>query len=182
MNHTDKNLFVTFFQKPLNTATRVVVISPPFSEREKGFEMWLKKLLRFCQALGLPMIHYGDVRTHQSLGKIIKNNGFRVQVFPRTLPDIDDFLIISRDINPSDLLVFSSARKGSVSHSILMDTMPQKLEKYFEENNKIVIYPQQYAEQGVHDGPEEIYSGTLTKGIETIGKGLENIFKWPKED
>jgi hypothetical protein len=182
MGHTDKNLFVTFFQKPLISSPRMMIISPPFSEREKGFELWVVKLLRFCQSVGIPMVHYGDSRTHRSLDKIIKNSGLRVQVFPRTLPDIDDLLILSREINSDDLLVFSSARKGSVSHSPLMDSMPQKLEKYFEANNKIVIYPQQYTDHGNSDGPDEIYSGTLTKGIETIGKGLESIFKRPKED
>jgi hypothetical protein len=55
-----------------------------------------------------------------------------------------------------------------------LDVLPSTLERHFEDNNKIIIYPQQFAYHFLADRYEDFTSNPLSKGIEQIG----NIFKW----
>ena len=53
----------------------------------------------------------------------------------------DDFLILGRDIQAEDIIVLVSARSGSVSYNNTLPTLPVKLEKYFTDKSRIVVYP-----------------------------------------
>src|SRR5690606_23119653 len=43
LNNTERTLFVTHFEYPLVAHKRIIVIAPPLSEREAGFELWCNK-------------------------------------------------------------------------------------------------------------------------------------------
>jgi hypothetical protein len=61
-----------------------------------------------------------------------------------------------------------------------LDELPAKLEKHYNSNSKIIIYPQQNNNEFWSDNYEDISAEPLSKGIETlqkIGKGIGNIFK-----
>ena len=62
----------------------------------------------------------------------------------RVLDEWEDFLIISKDLRGDDLLVVISARKNSVSYNRLFDKLPKQLSKYFQENNVLLLFPEQY--------------------------------------
>lgn len=181
ISNTSKNLFITDFRKALVVTKRIVIISPPLSEREKGFDRWLEKITLLSGLLSIPIVYYGNSRTHDAIDKHLKKTGTKLKILPRSLPDLDELLILARDINDDDLLVMTLARKGSISYSSELDSIPAKLEKHFTGNNKILIYPRQFEQTHTGEGMDELYSGTITKGIETIGKGIESIFKKPKE-
>jgi hypothetical protein len=59
--------------------------------------------------------------------------------------DWDDFLILSNLINVDDLIILVTARRKSISYIHDFERIPSKLEKHCVNNDKIVIYPQQYA-------------------------------------
>ena len=58
-------------------------------------------------------------------------------------------------------MVCISARKGSVSHSSILDSIP-KLEKHFN-NSKIVVYPQQYSNLKLYDNYLDINAEPISK-------------------
>lgn len=63
-----------------------------------------------------------------------------------------------------------------------LDSLPNKLQKYFPLNSKIIVYPQQNI-QDYDSTNYEAPTEAISKGLETIqwiGKGIGNIFK--KED
>lgn len=74
------------------------------------------------------------------------------------------------------------ARKGSVSYISTLDSIPSKIEKHFGNNSKILVYPRQHDFSHVSENYEDITSGPISKGIETIGKGIESIFNMGKND
>ena len=77
-----------------------------------------------------------------------------------------------------------SGRKGSVSYHPLMDSLFFKLDKYFSDNSKLLIFPAQFDSDNKFEEYEDISTEPLSKGIETIqkiGKEIGNIFKGPKE-
>ncbi|MDE3252511.1 MAG: hypothetical protein KGO92_06865, partial [Bacteroidota bacterium] len=62
----------------------------------------------------------------------------------------------------------------------LFDKILQKFEKYFVQNNMIIVYPQQQPSNVHLDPYDDFTSEPLAKSIETIeqiGKSLSTLFK-----
>ena len=98
----------------------------------------------------------------------------------KSILDWEDFEAISDEIKPTDLIVFNLSRKGSVSYQSIFDKLPQKFEKSFDENNLILVYPQDNRQESAMDAYEDFTASPLTKSIEAIeqiGRGLGNILK-----
>jgi len=177
--NTDKTLFLVNLQQSLVVQKRMVVIVPPSAEAELGFHHWLKKIALVGQELSIPVAFFGEEKTMEAVKKTAKKLGLSAQLQFNIFGDWEEFFIISRQINPQDLIILVSARKNSISHFNALDNLPSKIEKHFTENNRIVIYPQQLTST-FNEGYENASSEPLTKGIESIqkiGKGLGNIFK-----
>ena len=83
-------------------------------------------------------------KTQDTIRRDIKEKSLNVPVVFNDFDDWEDFLILSREINVDDLLLIISSRKGSVSYINMLDNIPLKLEKHFPNNNKVIIYPQQF--------------------------------------
>jgi hypothetical protein len=60
-----------------------------------------------------------------------------------TIADWSDFLILSRDLGKNDNLLIIMSRKEHQSYDPNMDKVPGYLNKYFQENNYLLIYPMQ---------------------------------------
>jgi hypothetical protein len=71
----------------------------------------------------------------------VKRHSVNVNIAYKEFNDWEDILIIGRDISQEDLIVMVMARKGSVSYISTLDSIPSKIEKHFENNSKILVYP-----------------------------------------
>lgn len=185
INNVDKNLFICRFNKPLVNKSRLVMILSPLAEKESGFEILLQKIVRISQELSIPIVCYGNGKTHAAVRLTLEKMKIHVKPAYKPFTDWEDFLILSREIEPNDLLILNSARKGSISYLPVLEKIPFKLEKYFSENNIIIMYPQNYDGSDLKDIYEDLSSSPLTMGIEAIeqlGKGIGNIFKKDKND
>lgn len=182
INNTDKTIFISYIKRPFVSVKRIVLLTPPLSELENGFNTWLLKCCKLAQELSLPIVQYGDSKTNDAINLAIKRMSQNVTVTFKSFEDWDDILIISREIGDNDLLVLATARKGSVSYASVMDNIPSKLEKYFEKNIKFIVYPKQNDSSYHSENFENINRGPISKGIETIGKGIETIFRLGKND
>ena len=101
-------------------------------------------------------------------------------IVPYIFEDWDDFFTISKAIKINDLFVLVCARKGAASYMNLFENLPSKLEKHFDQNSKIVIYPQQFSQRYSNERYTNITPEPLSKGIETIqkiGRGIGNLLK-----
>ena len=121
-------------------------------------------------------------RHHQEFcGKTYEKARLTAIIIPYFFEDWDDFFIISKAIKADDLLVLVCARKGAASHMNVLENLPSKLEKHFEKNSRIVIYPQQFSQAYSTERYEDnITPEPLRKGIEAaqkIGRGIGSIFK-----
>ncbi len=183
ISNLDKTLFICHLAKPLIANKRIVIFSPPLAERENGFEAWLQKITKLAQELSIPVLFYGDPRTHEAAQKKIKKGAYSAVFNFEAFTDWEDFLVLSRTIQDQDLIVLASSRRGSVSYNSVLDNLPVKLERYFAANSRIIIYPKPFADEaGFGEGYEDIPTGPINKGIETLGKGIESIFKRNKEE
>lgn len=184
LKNIDKTVMVCRFDSPLALHKRIVIAVPRMAEYEKGFALWLKKIALLSQELSMSVIFYCCEASQNAIKKVFASNKLTPSVTMKPMIDWDDFLIVAKDIRKDDLLVMVSARRGATSHINAMDAVPMKMEKYFEENNLIVIYPQEYDSVAI-ERFSDISGEPLNKGLEAvqkIGKGIGSIFKKSEEE
>ena len=143
INDVDKNLFICHLDKLLINHKRIIIVTPPFAEKESGFETWLQKIFILSKELSVPIVHFGGISTQEAIREKVKQMNLNSYVSFKAFNDWEDFPASSKFITDDDFLVLVSARKQSVLYLNYLDNIPNKIEKYFTNNNKIVVYPQQ---------------------------------------
>lgn len=180
INNIDKSLFICRFPTNFIEEKRLVFICPPFSERGVGFHLLLQKVSRLSQELSIPIVIYADYKTHQTIQGIANNLRLNAKFGFKSVLEWDNFEAISDEIKPTDLIVSNLSRKGSVSYQSIFERLPQKFEKFFQNNNIILVYPQDDRKESAMDAYEDFTATPLTKSleaIEQIGRGLGSILK-----
>ncbi|MBK9733669.1 MAG: cation:proton antiporter [Saprospiraceae bacterium] len=180
ISNADKTIFITHLDKPLVSLKRIIIFTPPLVELENGFPTWLFKVIKLAQELSLPIIHYGDAKTQEAIANSIKKAAQNVIISYQEFIEWEDILVLSKNINSEDMIVLVTSRKGAVSYTNALDNVPAKLEKYFDLNNKIIVYPKQHDYNHLSENYEDISRGPISKGIESIGKGIDTIFRLGK--
>lgn len=179
---TDKTAFFCYFNKPLVLHKRIVITAPPLAEYENGFSLWMIKITKLAQELSVPIVLYCNEATHNATKRLFSITKPAAAIAIKDFSDWEDYLILSRTIQPDDIIVLVSARKGASSYMGLLESLPSKLEKHFASNSKIVIFPQELENEFNGDQYIDISTEPLNKGIEAvrkIGKGIGSIFRKP---
>lgn len=129
---------------PVDTVTRVVVCVPEKAEYETGFHLWVSRIamLAFNIEVRLTFISYRE--TQEFIRTAIAEDGIEVDVRFEVLDTFDDLILLSGDVGEDDLLVTVGARKGSISYSSDLESLPGFLSRYFNRHNLMVIYPKQF--------------------------------------
>jgi Kef-type K+ transport system membrane component KefB len=183
INLVDKNIIICRSVKPLINKNRIVLFEPPFSEKEKGFELIIQKIAKIAREYSIPVrIFYSEEKTRASIDLILSKYKIGIKPGYQIFDDWDEMNSVK--IEQNDLIVFNSSRKGSISYMPSFDKIPSKLEKQFPDNNIIIVYPQSYKLDILDDVYEDMTPDNLVKGIETIeqiGKGIGNIFRKKKK-
>lgn len=175
----DKNLFICRLSAPLVTNKRIVLASPPLAELEKGFDLWVRKVIRLAEELSVPIFHYGHTHTHSAFKQKIHKMGVNISYFHHNFEDWDNFVSFTRFVKPEDLFIVVSARNGSVSYMGVQDHLHYKLDKYFEQISKIIIFPKQEGVLTGDDNYEEINLSPLNRSLdafELVGKSIKDFF------
>lgn len=142
INSTTKTVFLCQSEKPWATHTRLILAAPPRSEKMEGFGLWVKKVIKIAEELSVPIIVNCSRNTQEAIEGLVDELNLRAPFEFKEFNDWEDFLIISKNIQPEDMVMFVTARKGTVAYDPILETIPIKLEKYFTENTKIMVYSQ----------------------------------------
>ncbi len=142
INKTSKTVFLCESEKPWATHEKIVLAAPPRSEEMEGFELWVKKLIKMAEELSVPIIVNCTSETQAAIETLIDTLNLRAPFTFYTFSHWEDFLIIAKDIEPEDLVMLITARKDSVAYQPILDDIPRKMEIYFKENTKILVFPQ----------------------------------------
>ena len=142
-----QNLIIYGPKKPINAVKRLIVAVPQMAELEVGFDLWFDRIKNIASQLSIPIVFYANKTTTEALKKQCEIHS-SLNVSFRELAAWEDFLIISKDMKHSDTLIVITARKATVSYNNLFEKIPYYLNKYFAENNFLLIYPQQTASDG----------------------------------
>ncbi len=162
--------------QPISTIKRHVVIVPQNAEKEIGFPFWLSKIWNISKNTGAKIVFYAYETTLAYIKKIHLSHPIEADF--KIFDDWNDFLIISRDIRTDDNLLIVLSRVNKLSYHVNMSNIPTYLNKYFQGNSFILIYPMQ---QGFVDNEEiDLNNPSLIEPIEKldeIGKNIMKLFR-----
>lgn len=142
LHNTNRTLFICHLPNPLVTHKAVFIIIPPHAEYEEGFEVWLDKLLKLSSELTVPLNLNCTRYTYEAINEYCKTKKLKSTINFNEFEDWDDILILFRNLADTDLIVFVSSRKKHLVYNAFTGSLPQKLERYFNDHNRIVVYPQ----------------------------------------
>lgn len=125
--------------QPHATIKRHFVFVPENAEREIGFLFWLIKVWNIGRNTGAKLVFYASDQTLQYLKNI--HDKHPVDAEFREFDDWDDFLVLSKDIKSDDGLLIVMSRKGQRSYHHSMSKIPNYLNKYFQTNNFLIVFP-----------------------------------------
>ncbi len=129
---------------PISTVRRIVVVAGNKAQYETGFHGWVARIGNLAQQLACKVIFLAPAETSRFIEDIIVNDGYTIRRIYQEMTEWDDFILLSGEVGPEDLLVIIGARKGSVSYSASLEEMPEFLSKNFSSHNLMVIYPEQF--------------------------------------
>lgn len=162
--------------QPFGTIKRHIIIVPDKAEREIGFAFWLIKVWNIARNTGAKLVFYVTPETLKYIKEIHSKHPVECEF--TEFNDWEDFLILSRDFQKNDNLIIIMSRKDNPSYQSNMKKIPSYLNKYFQDNSFILIYPMQ---AGVADTPQiDLKNPAFIEPLEKldeIGKTIAKIFK-----
>ena len=156
--------FIYQSHQPLNTVSRYIITVPANAEKEMGFVFWLLRVWNIGRNTGCKLVFYGAEETLKFIKQVQQR--FSIEAGFVEFSDWEDFLIISRDLKENEALIVVLSRKNGVSFDPIMDKIPNYLNKYFNKNNYILIFPMQY---DVEQNGRHNYLGTSIFNLNTSG-------------
>ncbi|WP_236587655.1 cation:proton antiporter [Marivirga aurantiaca] len=162
--------------QPLSTIKRHFIIVPEKAEKEIGFPFWLVKVWNIARNTGAKLIFYANDETLNYIREIQTKHP--VDCNFTTFTDWKDFLILSRDVNKDDNMIIVLSREHQVSYNKHMDEIPTYLNKYFQDNSFILVYPVQSAVE--NNSTIDFKNPSILEPIEKldeIGKTIASLFR-----
>jgi nucleotide-binding universal stress UspA family protein len=166
--------------QPLSTIKRDIIVVPEHAEREIGFPFWMTKIWNIGRNTGSKLVFFASDRTVEYLREL--HQRYPVDAEFHIFSDWEDFLILSRDIRQNDNLLIIMSRKNHLSYNRVMEKIPRYLNKYFKNNNFILVYPMQL---GVASGEEfDLWNPSFLEPLmdnfarlDDLGKTIVKLFR-----
>lgn len=163
--------------QPLSTIKKHIVVIPPHAENESGFYYWLSSIWRLSKNCGGGVTFFGAARLKSIINTL--NEASPVNYTFREFTQWEDLLVLSREVLPNDLLTFVLSRKEGLSYNPHMSRIFTYLDRYFRQNNFLLIYPSQTKTAPEDDfytsDHHKVMDGTVD--IQSLGKELEKFFR-----
>ena len=140
------NAYIYKPQQPLATIKRHLIVIPPHGEYESGFTTTLQKLKNMMLNLGVETIFFCNDDTKKAINTIIGKEAKEMKF--KSFNNWEDFLILFRETKTNDCMWIILSRKDGVSYQPIMPKIPRYLNKYFQQNSFILIYPKQANMEG----------------------------------
>lgn len=144
LKSTNKMILMSRCFIPVDTVNRIVVAVPEKAEYETGFQLWVMRVANLGAQVAARLVFIAYPTTAEFIRNVINDGGFEVRHDYRTMDTWDDFILLSSEVEEDDLLVVVAARKGSISYSSDLESLPVFLGRHFTRHNLLVIYPRQF--------------------------------------
>jgi len=137
---------VVGFKQPLNTLNQIHALVPPFAEYETGFIHWLKILKNLTSQTNSKLKFIVERNSVDNFTIAIERCKLKLTYTIEAVNQWDDFFRNGTNgIAPHDdaLLFILSARKGSISYSPKLESIPKHISRRFKSRSFVIVYPSQ---------------------------------------
>lgn len=157
---------------PVNTVTRIITFVPAKAEYETGFRQWVEALSSLAHEVGCRLIFCANAQGRSLIASVIRETGLGIRHEYRPAEGIDDFMLLANRVIDDDLLVVIGARRDSVSYTPEMTDIALFLQRYFDRNNLLLIYPSQLGETRLNpDNSLTTFDDTLATFADPLRTG-----------
>ncbi len=173
-----KNNTTTFVYKPaqpISTIKRHIIVIPKNAETEIGFPFWMLKIWNIGRNTGAKLLFYCHSKTIPVIREIHAKHPIDADF--KIFEEWDDFLVLLKEFKADDGIIIIMSREKKLSYQNNMKNIPQYLNKYFNGNSFILIYPMQ---SGVTEESVDLTNPSLVAPIEKIdeiGKTIARLFR-----
>lgn len=136
-------IFVVGLKQPLNTFNQITVVVPPFAEYEPGFLHWLKSLKNLAYQTKAKLKFFIEANSIQNFKTSVTNSKVKLEFTVDQIDNWEDFFNPKNELLDDELLFFISARKGFISYSTRLDSIPKQISKQFKTKSFVIVYPSQ---------------------------------------
>lgn len=143
-------LIVRLFIPPA-TLMRIHVAVSEKAQFEVGFRQWVRAVANLTRQIGCRVIFYCTDDTRRAIETVMCIDRFDISRSYSKTSGFDDYVLLANKIEADDLLVAVTARRGSISFTADMDTLPEFLRHNFSATNLMVVYPEQSADATAPD-------------------------------
>ncbi len=140
IDNTSKTVFLCQTEKPWATHQKLIIAAPPGIENMESFNLWTKKVVKIAEELSIPIFVNCTAHTKRAIENFLKESNLRAPFEFNEFSNWEDFLIIAKHVESEDIIMLVILRKGSTAYNPIQKNLPNKLEKYFSENTKILVY------------------------------------------
>ncbi|HLR00924.1 MAG TPA: cation:proton antiporter [Sphingobacterium sp.] len=172
LNRTHTNLMMCRLEKPAISQTSIDIFVPPMAEAELGFDYWMDKMLNYAIEMSLPIKYIANDRTHEAIEAFLKRLNSSVPVSYEEYNDWNNIFGLDKLASDKSLLVFVSARSGTLSYRDSLHGLARKIEGTYREQNIILIFPSRVESYSIDDY-ETVESSPIFR---KISREIGNMF------
>lgn len=136
-------IYVVNFKQPLNTLSQIYALIPPFAEYETGFQHWLKALKNLASQTNAKLKFLIEKSSLDNFKIALEKNKVKLNSTFEGVDSWDDFFKPTFELPENTLLFILSARKGSISYSQKLDSIPSNISKNYKGRSFVIVYPSQ---------------------------------------
>lgn len=141
----DRQIIIYKPLMPLNTVTHVQLLIPRKAEFEPGFARCMARIGLLCAQLSCRLDVYGGKGTMRAAEEVWTARGFTHPVAKHEYTSWHDLMPIAHASRRDSMMLFVSARRGTISYHRYLELLPVQIERYFSQRNTLIIYPSQPA-------------------------------------
>jgi hypothetical protein len=130
--------------RTVNTIRCIHVIVPRDAELEMGFKRWLAHVSRLARQMDCRIIFYSTAEAWGLISTFCQRHYKTIRMSWTEFPDAMAFTSLSETVHDDHLLVFVSARIGSLSYRAEFQKVSELIVEHFPHCSKMLIFPDQY--------------------------------------
>ena len=174
-NGLNRQIIMARLNQPLNTIRRIQVAVPSRAQYEPGFYRWLERLVRVVRNLECRIDFHARQDTLKLINEYIQKHHASIRAEYLIMNHWNELPSLAATIAADHLFVVITARKGTVSYKAALDHLPDEMTQHFSGANLMIIFPDQFGDNGDRLTFAEPQHTEATSAYEAVGNWMRKL-------
>ena len=174
-NGLNRQIIMARLNQPLNTIRRIQVAVPSRAQYEPGFYRWLERLARVVRNLECRIAFHARQDTLKLIDEYIQKYHASIRAEYLIMNHWNELPFLAATIAADHLFVVITARKGTVSYKAALDHLPDEMTQHFSGANLMIIFPDQFGDNGDRLTFAEPQHTEATSAYEAVGNWMRKL-------